>query len=133
MNKSTFVQYCAEDCNASSNLRKIDNCCAACLYEAGKLASREVLDAVISNELTDSEQKVLKMHWFGGFSLNDIAQTYGLSRESVRRTEARAKNKIYMSMKYIILYDELLDGKKSVPKDFNFKIIRCIDGKELVS
>lgn len=137
MNKSNRVsfdsQFYTDDAGVCEELCRIDNCCASCLYDAGKLTSKEVLGAVISNELTECERKIIQMHWFGGHSLNRIAQLYGMSRESVRRAEERAKNKIYSSMKYIILYDELLDGKKSVPEDFHFKIIRCTDGKELIS
>lgn len=114
-------------------LRMIDNECAACLYEAGKISQKDVLGAVIANELSQDEQLLVKLYWFNGFSLNRISADYGMPRETVRRTIERAKNKIYNSMKYVVLFDELLDGKHTVPQDFHFKIIRCTDGKELVS
>ncbi len=116
-----------------STINEVENDCAQCLYEAGMLAEKDVLEAVITNELSDSEKIVVKLHWFEGFSLNQIAFHYGFSREAVRRIAERAKQKIYNSMKYVILYDELLDGRNPVPENFHFKIIRCIDGKELVS
>lgn len=116
-----------------NELRMIDNECASCLYEAGKHSQKDVLGAVIANELSQNEQLLVKLYWFRGFSLNRISADYGLPRETVRRTIERAKNKIYNSMKYVVLYDELLDGRQPVPKDFHFKIIRCTDGKELVS
>lgn len=119
--------------DGQKEMRMIDNECAACLYEAGKLSQRDVLSAVIANELTQDEQLLIKLYWFKGFSLNRIANAYGLPRETVRRTIERAKNKIYNSMKYVVLYDVLLDGRQPIPQDFHFKIIRCTDGKELVS
>ena len=111
----------------------IDNECAACLYEAGKIAQKDILGAVIANELSQDEQLLVRLHWFRGFSLNRISADFGIPRETVRRTVERAKKKIYDSMKYVVLYDELLDGRHLLPKDFHFKIIRCTDGKELVS
>ena len=115
------------------DLRMIDNECASCLYEAGKHSQKDILGAVIANELSQDEQLLVKLYWFRGFSLNRISADYGLPRETVRRTIERAKKKIYNSMKYVVLYDELLDGRQPVPQDFHFKIIRCTDGKELVS
>lgn len=128
-----FAQYKTEEPEALEELRRIDKECSTCLYEAAMLTEKDVLEAVITNELTEFEQLVIRLHWFKNFSFNQIASVYGVSRESVRRYVEKAKAKIYNSMKYVILYDELLDGRKPVPKDFHFKIVRCVDGKELIS
>lgn len=137
MNNASYIsitgQCKAEDPKALKEMRKIEKECASCLYEAGMLAKKDVLEAVITNELSETEKLIVKLHWFKGYSLNQISNIYGFPKETVRRITERVKNKIYTSMKYIILYDELLDGRKPLPKDFHFKIIRCIDGKELVS
>ncbi len=127
--------YCMVDCDVKGQKEfcMIDNECASCLYEAGKLSEKDVLGAVIANELSQDEQLLVKLYWFRGVSLNRISADYGIPRETVRRTIERAKKKIYNSMKYVVLYDELLDGRQPVPQDFHFKIIRCTDGKELVS
>lgn len=130
---SSMEKFRTEDPNALEEIRKIDRECASCLYSAGLLAENEVLAAVIKNELNPTERLVLNQYWFGGNSFNSIAQSYGLPKETVRRTSERAKEKIYESMKYVVLYNYLLDGRNPLPKDFRFKIIRCIDGKELVS
>lgn len=128
-----FAQIKTEDMKASDELKKIDKECSSCLYEAAMLSEKDVLEAVISNELTEFEQLVIRLHWFKDLSFNQIAGIYGISRENVRRYAEKAKTKIYNCMKYIILYDVLIDGREPVPKDFHFKIVRCIDGKELIS
>ena len=73
----------------------IDNECASCLYEAGKIAQKDILGAVIANELSQDEQLLVRLHWFRGFSLNRISADFGIPRETVRRTVERAKKKIY--------------------------------------
>lgn len=122
-----------EDINAAADLRKIDNDCSSCMYEAAMLTEKDVLEAVITNELNEFEQLVVRLHWFSDFSYNRIAGLYGVSKETVRRYAEKAKEKIYTSMKYVVLYDTLIDGRQPVPDDFHFKIVRCIDGKELIS
>ena len=128
-----FEKLKNEDVGAPDELKKIDKDCKDCLYEAAKLTEKDVLEAVITNELTEFEQIVVRLHWFKNISLNQIAALYGVPRENVRRSAEKSKDKIYRCMKYIILYNLLIDGRKSVPDDFHFKIVRCIDGKELIS
>lgn len=136
MNNASYITAAGKNMSAheaASEMREVDNECASCLYKAAMLTEKDVLEAVITNELTETEQTVIKLHWYKGMSLSQIGSIFGLPRENVRRISERAKNKIYTCMKYIILYDELIDGRKPIPKDFHFKIIRCVDGKELVS
>ena len=49
--------YGPVDCigKEQKDLRMIDNECASCLYEAGKLSQKDVLGAVIANELSQDE------------------------------------------------------------------------------
>ena len=128
-----IAQIESEDVKASAELRKIDKECSGCHLEAAMLTEKDVLEAVITNELTEFEQLIIRLHWFKNLSYNQIGSLYGVSKENVRRYAEKAKAKIYNCMKYIILYDVLLDGRQPVPKDFHFKIVRCIDGKELIS
>ncbi len=130
---SSEEKFRTEDPGAREEFRRIDRECASCLYSAGLLAEKEVLSAVIANELNDAERFIVRQHWFADNSLNSIAQSFGMPKETVRRNCERAKTKIYNSMKYVVLYNHLLDGRNPVPEDFRFKIIRCIDGKELVA
>lgn len=130
---SSAEKFRTEDPAAAEDLRKIDRECASCLYKAGLLAEKDVLAAVISNELSETEKMVIRQHWYSGNSFNSIAQEYGIARETVRRTSENAGKKIYNSMKYVVLYNYLLDGRNPLPESFGFKIIRCIDGKELVA
>jgi DNA-directed RNA polymerase specialized sigma24 family protein len=122
-----------EDPAASGEIRNIDRECSACLYSAAHLTEEEILGAVIDNELSETEKLVVKQYWFSGKSFNTIAQTFGIPKETVRRIFEKAKQKIYNNMKYVVLYNYLIDGRKPLPEDFRFKIIRCIDGKELIA
>ena len=130
---SSAEKFRTEDPAAAEELRRIDRECASCLYKAGLLSEKDVLAAVIENELSDTERKIIKQYWFCGNTYNSIAQAYGIPRETVRRASENAGKKIYNSMKYVVLYNYLLDGRHSLPGSFGFKIIRCIDGKELVA
>lgn len=118
---------------ASDDFRKIDCECASCLYEAGRLALDDALAAVIKNELTETEQKAIHLYWFEHQRISKIAAFTGVSDDAVRKTIRRAEKKIYNSLKYVVLYDELVGREDKLPDDFRFKIIRCIDGKELIA
>ena len=122
-----------EDPAALGEIEKIDKECASCQYSAVLITQEEILGAVINNELSETEKLVVKQYWFDGKSFNTIAQTAGMPKETVRRTFEKAKQKIYKNMKYVVLYNYLIDGRNPLPEDFRFKIVRCIDGKELIA
>ena len=134
MDRVTFFgELEREDERQTAMLRQIDCECSQCLYEAGKLSAGDVLHAVIENELTQAERFTVENYWFSGSSIASIAAAMQTSGDNVRHILKRAQKKIYANMKYVVLYDYMLDGKKTLPEDFHFKIINCIDGKELVS
>ena len=114
-------------------LKKIDNDCAECLYEAAKRATDDILAAVIENELTETERDAVKMYWFNNMKASAIAALCGTSAQNVRRIVKRAEKKIYTSMKYVVMYNFIVSGRDELPKDFHFKIINCVNGKELIS
>lgn len=118
---------------SADDYRHIDNDCAACLYEAGKKAVDDALAAVIRNELTATEQTAVRLYWFERKKMSQIALITGVSDDAVRKALRRAGKKIYQCLKYVILYDELVGRQDRLPEDFSFKIISCIDGKELIS
>ena len=122
-----------EDAAAQKELNRIDKERAACMYSSALLTEEEILGAVIDNELTENEKLVVKQYWFSGKTFNTIAQDFGIPKETVRRTFEKAKRKIYSNMKYVVLYNYLIDGRKPLPEDFRFKIIRYSDGKELIA
>ncbi len=122
-----------EDPTAWGEMKKIDRECATCLYSAALITEEEILSAVINNELSENEKLVVKQYWFCGNSFNTIAQNFGMPKETVRRVFEKAKQKIYSNMKYVVLYNYLIDGRNPLPEDFRFKIVRCVDGKELIA
>ncbi len=123
----------AEDKNSERALRRVDMECEICLYEAGKLAVEEILMYVIENELDEKEKTAVKLKWFNGMKTSLIAKETGLTPDGVRKALKRGKMKIYNSMKYVAMYNSIIDGRKQLPKDFHIKIINCVNGKELIS
>lgn len=118
---------------AVNDFRSIDCECSSCLYEAGRLALEDALAAVIRNELTETERIAIRLYWFERQKIAWIAAFTGVSDDSVRKTLKRAQKKIYQSLKYVVLYDELIGRQDKLPENFRFKIISCIDGKELIA
>ncbi len=119
--------------SSASDLRQIDCECAACLYEAGKLAVEDVLAAIINNELTETEKEAVNRYWFEREKISHIAAVNGVSDDSVRKSLKRAQKKIYAGLKYVVLYNSVIGSEDRLPENFRFKIIRCIDGRELIS
>ncbi len=116
----------------NNDFRSIDCDCAACLYDAGKLALSDVLAAVINNELTETERCVIQKYWFNGEKISRIAAFFGISPDAVRKSLKRAQKKIYASLKYVVLYNSVIGSNDKLPENFGFKIVRCVDGKELI-
>ncbi len=132
MKSGSFGEITLADEKTCNDYKCIDNDCADCLYSAGKIATTDVLAAIIENELTPTEKKAINLYWFKRMKINKIAAVTGVSETSVRKSLARAQERIRKIMKYIVLYDEMLSGTTLMPADFKVKIIRCDDGKELI-
>lgn len=111
----------------------IDTECAACRHKAMQIAVSDVLAAVIKNELTEVEETVIRLRWFDGYKNSRIASILAVTPDSVRKALKRAEKKIYASLKYVVLYDNLVGCDDELPTDFHFKIVSCINGKELIS
>ena len=117
----------------NNDYRSVDCECESCLYEAGRLAVSSVLTAVINNELTETERTVIQKYWFNREKIAHIASIAGVSDDSVRKSLKRAQKKIYASLKYVVMFNSIIGSNDKLPEDFKFKIVRCIDGKELIS
>lgn len=111
----------------------IDCECAECKCSVAKIAVKDVLSAIIKNELTDVERIVVQLYWFDGHKKSKIAKILSVTPDAVRKSLKRAEKKIYNSLKYVVLYNSLIDSDDEIPNDFDFKIIICINGKELIS
>lgn len=132
MNTIPYGDITLPDTN-ENEFRNIDCECASCLYQAGKLAISDVLAAVIQNELSETEKRAVNLYWFERQRVSKIAQSAGISSDAVRKTLKRAEKKIYQSLKYVVLYNSIIGKEDKLPDNFRFKIVRCIDGKELIA
>jgi len=119
------------DKREDDELFSMENACAGCLYQAGKLSTNDVLISVINNELSETEKRIVELHWFKNMSVKHISAVSGISVTSIRRALNRAHKKIESFMKYIVLYNEMLDPKKELPRAFDVSISIKNNGKEL--
>ena len=119
--------------DAKDSILHIDSECAACRHKAMQIAVADVLAAVIKNELTEVEKTVIQLHWFDGYKKSRIASILSVTPNSIRKALKIAEKKIYASLKYVVLYDNLVGCDDELPTDFHFKIVSCINGKELIS
>lgn len=133
MRSVCYGEITTADKKSAAMFRRIDNECSECIYEAGKIATCDVLAAVIENELTSTERDAVKLYWFKKKKISEIAELSGTSYDYIRRVLKRAEKKIYDMMKYVVLHDYLICPEAAIPADFHFKIINCVDGKELIS
>lgn len=111
---------------------RLEKGCETCTYEAARLSVYDVLSAVIENELTETEKTAIKLYWAEKMKIPQIAAAAGVTEKSVRYALRKAYDRIKCIMKYIVLYNEILDGRTVPSGDFTIKIIRSNDGKELV-
>ncbi len=68
---------------------------------------------VIKNELTDFERNVVTEYWCNEVSAEKLIKKYNVSRSSFYRTVENARRKIEKSLKYVMLYDEILIPKST--------------------
>ncbi len=130
MNCLSYGTIMMTDKREDDELFSMENACAGCLYQAGKLSTNDVLISVINNELSETEKKIIELHWFRNMSVSHIAAVSGISITSIRRALNRAHKKIEAFMKYIVLYNEMLDPKKELPRAFDVRISIKNNGKE---
>ena len=131
MRSMSYGNISVAECDEHDGISYVNNGCASCLYEAGRLSALDVLTAVIDNELSETEKTAVRLYWFRQMKIKQIAEISGVTEANIRKTLDRAYKRIGSIMKYIMLYNEMLDGRKRMPEDFRIKIIRCNDGKEL--
>ncbi len=63
----------------------------------------KILLNIIKNELTERQKEIFMLYYFKGRSMPEIANMQNISVQSVSKTIARARKKIYDFMKYYFL------------------------------
>lgn len=63
-----------------------------------------LVNEVISNELSEDEQKLVRLHWYEEISVADIAEMLGIEKSTVYRRLDRITDTIYDKLKYAIQY-----------------------------
>ena len=59
---------------------------------------------VIKNELSDTQQLIVRLRWYEGKNIDEIAEITGLERSTVSRKEKRINDIIFDKLKYAMEY-----------------------------
>lgn len=63
---------------------------------------RAVLTKVIQNELTERQRELIKLYYYDRMDMYAIAKEKNVTHQSVTKTIARARKRIYRIMQYYI-------------------------------
>ena len=88
---------------------------------------------VIRNELDPRQQEIVRMHWYEGKNLTEVAAILGLDKSVVYRAEKKINEIIYDKLKYALEYrfgKEFSDKAPLMIKD-NPAACSPIDGKDI--
>lgn len=72
-------------------------------------AARTVLGAAIERELTPRQQECVRLYFYEGFTMDEIAKQLGVSKPVVWRHLQRAKKKLEHSLLYAALASHSAD------------------------
>ena len=74
---------------------------------------RMLVNKVIENELTEYERDIVTEFWCNEVPAEKLIAKYNVSRSGFYRTVETARKKIEKSLKYVLLYDEILIPKST--------------------
>ncbi len=69
-----------------------------------KCELNELVNKVISQELSDSDRVLVELHWFKGYSKSEVARKLGIDPSTVSRRLDKITDIIYDKLKYAIEY-----------------------------
>ncbi|MBQ2972809.1 MAG: helix-turn-helix domain-containing protein [Clostridia bacterium] len=74
-----------------------------------------LLEKAIQKELTNVERSVVLLHWFDGESLTRISQIKNISPAAVKKTLARAQEKLERVLSYAVCYQQNIISETIIP------------------
>lgn len=69
---------------------------------------------VINNELDEKDKAIVRLHWFKGKSISDVAKIIGIDRSNISRRLDKINDIIYDKLKYALQYRYGKDYSSSV-------------------
>ncbi len=69
---------------------------------------------VIENELGDTDQLIVRLHWYENKTINQVAEVIGIDRSNISRRLDKINNTIYDKLKYALQYRYGKDYSASV-------------------
>ncbi len=69
---------------------------------------------VIENELGDTDQLIVRLHWYENKTINQVAEIIGIDRSNISRRLDKINNTIYDKLKYALQYRYGKDYSASV-------------------
>ncbi len=89
----------------------------------------DVVKSVIENELTEKERKIAWDYWYYKMSIGDISEKHHISRSTLYRTISVIKNKLDVSLKYVLIYDNAI--KPPSTEEFLSQIKKVYMGEQI--
>ncbi len=83
---------------------KIDDNVGSYLLRQRKAEFTELVRLVIKNELSELDQKIVKLKWYENYSNKEIAANLGLDISTVSRHIEKINSTVYEKLKYAIGY-----------------------------
>ena len=81
---------------------------------------------VIENELDEKDKTIVKLHWYKGKSINQVAEIIGIDRSNISRRLDKINDIIYDKLKYALQYRYGKDYSSSVRVIIKNKDALCI-------
>lgn len=70
--------------------------------ENSLLLIKHVLPRVIEEKLSDRQKECIRLYYFEQLKMNEVANLMGIDRTTVSRTLKRGRNRIKMSLEYLL-------------------------------
>ncbi|MBO7319767.1 MAG: helix-turn-helix domain-containing protein [Clostridia bacterium] len=103
------------------------------LLRKRKIELNCLVKKVISNELSDLDREIVRLHWYNGNSITDTAKVLGIDRSKVSRRLDKINDTIYDKLKYAMEYRYGRDYSASVKMIIKNKDALCLVSEDLSS
>lgn len=74
------------------------------LLRKRKMELNNLVKKVIENELSENEKEIVRLHWYGGKKLTEIAKLLGVNKATISKKLDKINDIVYEKLKYAIEY-----------------------------
>jgi len=120
-NNDVRMSFPSKDEIKTAQLICCGRCCNQCeapaeyAWRKREVDMANLLEKAIENELTETERETVMLYWFESESATEIANRKGINSSAVKRTLARAQEKLEKALKYAVMYQNELHCESAIP------------------